>query len=193
VLEQARIEKASRQLVNVVYATHRVIDHPGIRPIPLEIIAYKRSRTLRFGSAIVRISDTHLIGVVELPTDLTILGLTILRAKEDEKKHFTLKEVRLIDKDELVHARAESGALVFVHGYNTSFDDAVFKTAQIAYDARFPGVPVAFVWPSLHSLTAYDYDRESASFSTDALLELHGGPVTGSDAYRVRCAASVTT
>jgi esterase/lipase superfamily enzyme len=62
--------------------------------------------------------------------------------------------------------------MVFVHGYNTSFEDAVFKAAQIAYDTNFPGLPIAFSWPSKGNTAAYDYDRESALFSRGPLLEL---------------------
>ena len=38
-------------------------------------------------------------------------------------------------------------AVVFVHGYNTAFDYAVYRTAQIAYDLKFDGVPFLFSWP----------------------------------------------
>ncbi|MFS8038040.1 alpha/beta hydrolase [Xanthobacter sp. AM11] len=63
-------------------------------------------------------------------------------------------------------------ALVFVHGYNQRFDDAVFRFAQIIHDSRAPVTPVLFTWPSRGSLLAYGYDRESTSFSRDALERL---------------------
>lgn len=63
-------------------------------------------------------------------------------------------------------------ALVFIHGYNNRFEDAVFRFAQIVHDSRADVVPVLFTWPSRGSLLAYGYDRESASYSRDALEQL---------------------
>jgi esterase/lipase superfamily enzyme len=59
--------------------------------------------------------------------------------------------------------------LVFVHGYNTRFDEAVFRLAQIAHDSRAPVTPILFSWASWGSLAGYPYDRESAAVSRDAL------------------------
>lgn len=59
--------------------------------------------------------------------------------------------------------------LVFVHGYNTRFEEAVYRFAQIVHDAGAPVVPVLFTWPSRGRLFDYAYDRDSAMFSRDAL------------------------
>src|SRR5271166_3863193 len=62
--------------------------------------------------------------------------------------------------------------LLFVHGYNTRFEEAVYRFAQIAHDAGAPVVPVLFTWPSRGRLFDYVYDRESATYSRDALEAL---------------------
>jgi esterase/lipase superfamily enzyme len=59
--------------------------------------------------------------------------------------------------------------LLFVHGYNTRFEEAVYRFAQIVHDAGAPVVPVLFTWPSRGKLFDYVYDRESATYSRDAL------------------------
>jgi esterase/lipase superfamily enzyme len=59
--------------------------------------------------------------------------------------------------------------LLFVHGFNTRFEEAVYRFAQIAHDAGAPVVPVLFTWPSRGKLFDYVYDRESATYSRDAL------------------------
>lgn len=59
--------------------------------------------------------------------------------------------------------------LVFVHGFNNRFEDAVFRYAQIVHDSGANAVPVLFTWPSRGSVFAYGYDHESASYSRDAL------------------------
>jgi esterase/lipase superfamily enzyme len=60
-------------------------------------------------------------------------------------------------------------ALVFVHGYNSRFDDAVFRFAQIIHDTDARVAPVLFTWPSRGQVLAYTYDRESVNYSRDAL------------------------
>jgi esterase/lipase superfamily enzyme len=64
--------------------------------------------------------------------------------------------------------------LVFVHGFNNRFDDAVYRFAQIVHDSKVPAIPVLFTWPSRGELKlrAYTYDRESANYSRDALESL---------------------
>ncbi len=58
--------------------------------------------------------------------------------------------------------------LIFVHGYNTRFEEAVYRFAQIVHDARVDVAPVLFTWPSGGSVVEYVYDRDSAMYSRDA-------------------------
>lgn len=71
-----------------------------------------------------------------------------------------------------IKATPGRSALVFVHGYNQRFDDAVFRFAQILHDSSAEVTPVLFTWPSRGSLLAYGYDRESTSYSRDSLEKL---------------------
>ena len=67
-----------------------------------------------------------------------------------------------------------SKVLVFVHGFNNRFDEAVYRFAQIVHDSQSPAIPVLFSWPSRGEvrLIAYGSDRESANESRDALEQL---------------------
>jgi esterase/lipase superfamily enzyme len=73
---------------------------------------------------------------------------------------------------ERVRAQPGRRVLVFVHGYNTRFDEAVFRFAQIMRDSKAQATPVLFTWPSRGQLLAYGYDRESANYSRDSLERL---------------------
>ncbi len=59
--------------------------------------------------------------------------------------------------------------MIFIHGYNTSFDSAVYRATQIAHDSGYPGTPVLFSWASGGKTKDYVYDRESASAARDQL------------------------
>ncbi len=62
--------------------------------------------------------------------------------------------------------------LIYVHGFNTSLEEARFRLAQIVADGGFTGVPILFTWPSKGELFAYESDKESATASRDALQRL---------------------
>jgi esterase/lipase superfamily enzyme len=71
--------------------------------------------------------------------------------------------------------RGQGHVLLFVHGYNNSFEDAVYRLAQLAHDSRMPAVPVLFTWPSRGQVLQYPYDRASTDFSRDALEQTLAG------------------
>ncbi len=52
-------------------------------------------------------------------------------------------------------------ALIFIHGYNCSFDNAIYRLAQITHDLKFDGAPFLYSWPSRGELSGYTYDRTS--------------------------------
>ena len=63
--------------------------------------------------------------------------------------------------------------LVFVHGFNTSFEDASRRTAQLAYDMAFDGPTVLYSWPSQGSMNpiAYNKDGRNAALTAPHLEE----------------------
>jgi esterase/lipase superfamily enzyme len=74
----------------------------------------------------------------------------------------------------LARSSGRSKVLVFVHGYNNRFDEAVYRLAQIVQDSKAPVIPILFSWPSrgLLSLQAYKDDFENAHQSRGALQQL---------------------
>ena len=99
----------------------------------------------------------------------------------DPHRDFVTVSAEYIDKPTFMKSvtaeakRVRPGkVLIFVHGFNNKFDDAVYRFAQIVHDSGAPSVPVLFTWPSRGEikLGSYTYDRESANYSRDALEEL---------------------
>lgn len=60
---------------------------------------------------------------------------------------------------------ADRNVLVYIHGFNTSFDEAARRAAQLGFDLKVPGVTAFYSWPSLANITAYvgDLARMEAS------------------------------
>ena len=67
--------------------------------------------------------------------------------------------------EELVRAVSQSpqrDVLIYVHGYNTQFEDAVCRAGQLAQDMPFNGVVICYSWPSAGSSFSYTKDVENA-------------------------------
>jgi len=140
------------------------------------------------GIAEVSVPDLHERGVVERPS------LLKFEVREDQTKHIVLTEaVELLDEDfnlkisKAVAAAPAHDLLVFIHGYNVSFEAALLRTAQLAVDLPFEGVPVCYSWPSQATLTGYPIDANNADWTVphlkDFLLEL--ATETGADSISV--------
>lgn len=63
-------------------------------------------------------------------------------------------------------------AVIFVHGFNNTFGEGVYRIAQLAHDLELPGVAVHYSWPSAAQPLGYVYDRDSALFARDGLEQL---------------------
>lgn len=64
--------------------------------------------------------------------------------------------------------------VVFVHGFNNTFDEAVMRLAQAWHFTGREGVPIVFTWPagSPGLLAGYQHDRESGEFANLHLKQL---------------------
>lgn len=129
-----------------------------------------RDPDITYGQAIISIPKNHDIGNVERPKHRF---LWFGSQPETDADHFRIKGIAWLDRGVFVD-QLKGGAdsvLLFIHGYNVSFADAVYKAAQIAYDANFAGTVLAFSWPSAAALFKYDEDRESAEFAVPHLAQ----------------------
>lgn len=65
----------------------------------------------------------------------------------------------------------QQDVFVYVHGFNNSMDFVLRRFAQLMFDIRFTGVPIAYVWPSRVKTSGYDEDEEIAAKSSGPLGE----------------------
>lgn len=85
------------------------------------------------------------------------------------EKHFVLKSYDEMSEGSFVRSlkneiqkTLRKEAFVFIHGFRTSFSEAAFRTAQIAYDVEFTGgdslgVPIMYSWPTQEELSIGGY------------------------------------
>jgi esterase/lipase superfamily enzyme len=134
-----------------------------------------------YGVTEVSIPRDHRMGALEAP------ALWRLEFRQNPARHVVLLRVEPLDRDAFV-ARVRAGveaspqrdALMFIHGYNVSFEDAARRTAQISYDLGFSGIPLLYSWPSEGATLRYTVDENNVrwtlphftDFLTLALTEL---------------------
>jgi esterase/lipase superfamily enzyme len=123
----------------------------------------EKTRYLRY---IISIPQSHTPGEIEYP------GPT---AGPD--KSFTVIAAEHVDHAEFLQAvgrQKQSGKQigVFVHGFNYSFQESLFRMAQMSADADVDGMAVLFAWPSLAEISGYIGDKDAAAYSRDQLTGL---------------------
>jgi len=126
----------------------------------------------RYGTCDVSIPARHQFGELERPS------LWRLEFRESEARHVLLKSVTPLEGDAcLVQMRTDLARtrspdiFVFIHGYNVSFQEAAMRTAQMAFDLKFGGVPLFYSWPSRGDITGYGSDLRQADGSASHLAE----------------------
>ena len=174
----ASADNAMYDVVPIFYGTDRAIE-----PDPKRLaFGSERGHKLQLGRALVTVPLSHKVPSVERPwvVEVPYFKLKIYEEKEDNTKHFTLQEISALTSEQMLALVKErlaksvnfkDHAFVFVHGFNTSFDYALYRTAQIAYDLKFDGAPFVYSWPSGGKVASYTYDRGSAEQAEPHLAE----------------------
>lgn len=141
-----------------------------------------RDGTLNIGSR--SFASRYLRQDISLPLDRAAgsLPLPPRRGVVDPRRQITTVGERKFDSDaafraELADAMRGSRkgtreAVVFVHGFNNTFAEGLYRFAQLNHDLDLPGVPVHYSWPSKATVLGYAYDRDSALFARDGLENL---------------------
>jgi esterase/lipase superfamily enzyme len=118
----------------------------------------------------VSIPRDHRLGILEAPC------IWKLEFRPNPAKHVVLLNVARETDDEFytavsgrVRGSARKEALVFVHGYNVTFEDAARRTAQLAYDLAFDGAAILYSWPSKGDLGSYVIDETNVEWTTPHL------------------------
>ncbi|MFN9975189.1 MAG: alpha/beta hydrolase, partial [Phycisphaerae bacterium] len=77
----------------------------------------------------------------------------------------------IADLRSVVDEARQHDVLIFVHGFNVSFDQSVLRATQVAADLPFNGVIVVYSWPSQGGVGEYARDGEVISESVAAFTD----------------------
>lgn len=151
---------------------------PGAKPVDLLVATSrgydastgqfddKRARHLSYQALRISIPPAHVTGEVEWPSE----------APGDPKRHFVALKNEMLTDEGMTRTISRmippSGdVVVFVHGYNTTHEEGVFRFSQIVADSDIKALPILFSWPSRGEVKDYVTDRESIMSSRNRLDE----------------------
>jgi len=160
-----------RQRHALFFGTDRNVTVSGTRSA---FFGEDRGHELIYGTCEVSIPRSHQPGELESPSILrhfleradrhvVLLGVTQMTPAQ--------AFAEMADK---LAGRPQRKAFVFVHGFNTRFEDAARRTAQIYNDVQFDGVPLFYSWPSKGNANDYSYDTNNADQSVAYLKAFLG-------------------
>ena len=154
------------QVVRIFFATDRLPAKDAHQQVTFTGERSDRDG-LTFGTAEVSIPRDHRMGALERPSILR------LEFREDPESHVVLLNTTSLDGDSFQSELARrlqndpgQQALVFVHGYNVTFEEAARRLGQMTYDLGFAGAPILYSWPSKGSLLDYPSDEASVEWSS---------------------------
>lgn len=155
-------EAASGSISTVFVGSTRGMDGAGV-------FGAGRSDTIRFARYDVAIPPEREVGQIKYASP----------QRPDTSTDFVTTDQRLYAADadfrrDLNKALAENGreAIIFVHGFNNTFTEGLYRIAQLRHDLEVPGVALHYSWPSAAEPLGYVYDRDSALFARGGLEEL---------------------
>ncbi len=148
-------------LIHVWYATHRALTGAAI---PSDMFGGERG-PLSYGVAEVSVPRDRAPGTIPRPSIWT------LEFRPDPNKHMILNSITPVSNRDVFFERVSKAVgsterkevFVFIHGYNTSFEGAAIRTAQIAVDMNLDGAPILYSWPSRASLLGYQADTRTVA------------------------------
>lgn len=157
-----QVPETDHVLVPVFYATDRDQGEVTSSSVPFG----SGRGALTYGRLEVSIPRSHVAGRLEEP------DWWRFESSPDPGKHILLRSVTILPEvafhDRLrssIAAASGEDAFVFVHGFNVGFSEAARRTAQLAYDLGFKGVPILYSWPSQADATLYAIDSTNADWT----------------------------
>ncbi|MHC5653958.1 alpha/beta hydrolase [Stappia sp.] len=135
---------------------------------PYTIYNGQRADVLDHAMATVSVPPTHKPGEIEWASI----------PPGDPRTDFTLRSSRFlsdaaflaeVNRQVMQLPKGKREVFVFVHGFNTTYPEALYRIVQLRHDSGLPQVPVLFTWASAGRVSDYLYDTNSATIARDAL------------------------
>jgi esterase/lipase superfamily enzyme len=93
-------------------------------------------KIITYGSCSIKVSKLHEIGNIS--------------SSKDNNENFKITNSKNLSEQEFFNELKNNSVtpLVFVHGFNVRYKEAILRASQIAYDLKYQGPVILFTWPS---------------------------------------------
>jgi esterase/lipase superfamily enzyme len=149
----------------------------------------QRSRTMSFARYEISIPPVREVGRIEWPgkngkidpeTQFLTTGATVFETPEGFRQNLA-REFRKMPA-------GKRSATIFVHGFNNTFAEGLYRLAQLANDLDVPKQIVHYSWPSAGEPLGYVQDRDSTLIARDGFEDLLNEVIAaGSDDVLLTC------
>lgn len=147
-------------LIEIYYATHR---KPTGDKAPARYFGKERG-PMAYGKAYISVPRNRKAGAIPVPS------IWKLEFRADPEKHLILTDIKPEDTRELffrdltgrIAGTQRKEVFVFIHGFNSTFEAAAMRTAQLAADLSLDGAPILYSWASKSSPLGYKADSGEA-------------------------------
>ena len=142
------------ELIDVAFATNRNL------VITQDIAAYGRERaSLSFGKARVAIPKAR---KTTLTSRIPLFGYMQDRLLDPDRETRLAQLYPLHPEDLKTDLETNGNILIYIHGYNTSFEEAIKRAALLKYYMKYEGPVALFSWPSREEFLSYPVDETNA-------------------------------
>jgi len=177
--------------VRVFYGTDRKVTGSTK---PAQFYGAERGE-LQYGYLDVTIPQVHQEAELETPSQWDISTYFVSTAGL-RTRYVLLDQVTPLARDGFLTALRKQirqapskDVFIFVHGFNSTFEDAARRCAQLAYDLDFDGTPMMYSWASAGSATAYIKDEATVTGSGRKMAQMLDDVVAQSGAERIHLIA----
>lgn len=131
-----------------------------------------RDEILHFGVAHVQVPKSHQFG--SRGSSWLARTITLIDDRLRVERMYSMNEEDFVHNLRFVVRARKPGhrtALIYIHGYNVNFEEAVTQAAQIGYDLKVEGITAVYSWPSKSSVLSYPADEATVETSEPFLKE----------------------
>lgn len=128
------------EAMDILYVTNRELKN-GKPNCSNKSFGITPAKGLHYGLCKVNVPKKSRVGKIESTEDM----------RADSHTYYRFQAHTALPPDQVkatILDRKPESLLLFTHGFNVKFEEAVMRTAQIAYDLKYQGLPIIFTWPA---------------------------------------------
>ena len=124
---------------------------------------------ITYGVAEVSVPHVHKEGSIERPAK----RFRVFKTAENPNLHIVIHKVTARALQDWIESAkmTDSDGLLFIHGFNVTFDEALWRTSQLCHDLKFSGRKFCYSWASCGRVLSYPTDEATIDWSAAHLRE----------------------